>query len=84
MRLIFGAENPLAAAVKAFQWTCDRQAEIYAASPLEHVCEAETRGWQLDDLIRVSEVGFGGADAEVLDTLDVVAIWQGYAFPWVQ
>ena len=83
VRLVFDAENAVAAAVKAFQWTCDRQARIHAVSPLEHVWEAEEQGWQLDDDIRVSEVGFGDEAAETLDTWDVVAIWQGYAFPWI-
>jgi hypothetical protein len=37
--------------------------------------------WRIS--IRVSELGFGRDDALVLDTLDVVAIWQGSLFPWV-
>ena len=81
VRLVLDAENGTEAAVKAFQWTCDRQAGIEAASPLEHVWQAEQEGWQLDDEVRVSETGFG-SDEEVLDTWVIVAIWQGYAFPW--
>ena len=83
VRVVFDAESVTEAAVKAFQWTCDKQAGIEAESPLEHIWEAEERGWQLDDEIRVSEVGFGRADAAVYDTLEVVAIWQGSLFPWV-
>ena len=83
VRVVFDAENVAEAAVKTFQWSCDKQAGIEAESPLEHSWEAEERGWQLDDQIRVSEVGFGRADADVFDTLNVVAIWQGSLFPWV-
>jgi len=82
VRLIFDAPGAIEAAVSAFQWTCDKQAGIEADSPLELVWQAEERGWQLDDAIRVSEVGFGRDDADVFDTLEVVAIWQGYLFPW--
>ena len=83
VRVVFDAENVTEAAVKTFQWTCDKQAGIEAESPLEHIWEAEERGWQLDDEIRVSELGFGRVDAEVFDTLSVLAIWQGCLFPWV-
>lgn len=83
VRLVFDADNSLEAAVKAFQWTCDRQAEIFAESPLEHLWQAEASGWQVDDQIQVSETGFGSYDVEVFETLDVVAVWQGYAFPWI-
>ena len=83
VRVVFGAENPADAAVKAFQWSCDRQAGIEAESPVEHQWQAEERGWLLDDEIRVSEVGFGRVDAAVFDTMNVVAIWQGTSFPWV-
>ena len=31
----------------------------------------------------VSERGFGQLDAKVFDTLDIVAAWQGAAYPWV-
>jgi hypothetical protein len=81
VRLVLDAENATEAAVKAFQWTCDRQAGIEAGSPLDHVWQAEEQGWQLDDEIHVSETGFG-SDGEILDTWVIVAIWQGYAFPW--
>jgi hypothetical protein len=82
VRVVFDADNALGAAVKAFQWTCDKQSGIEAGSPLEHVWEAEERGWQLDDEICVSEIGFGRFDAEVFGTWEVVAIWQGAMFPW--
>lgn len=59
IQLIFDAPTAEAAAVKAFQWTCDKQAEIQAKSPLDRMLEAEERGWQLWDEIAVSERGFG-------------------------
>ncbi len=70
------------AAVKAFQWSCDRQASIDTTCPLEHVQIAERLGWQLEETIQVSQRGFHQCDAAVFDTLDIVATWQGYAFPW--
>ena len=55
IRLILDATTAEDAAVKAFQWTCDKQAEIQAESPLDHMLEAEERGWQLWDEISVNE-----------------------------
>jgi hypothetical protein len=83
VRLIFDADNATEAAVRAFQWSSDKQAGIEAESPLEHIWETEERRWHLDDEIRVSEVGFGRHDALAFVTWDVVAIWQGCLFPWV-
>ena len=83
VRMVFDAENPTEAAVRAFQWSCDKQDGIEAESPLEHLLAAEEQGWQLDDSIRVSELGFGRDDDLAFDTWDVVAIWQGVMFAWV-
>jgi hypothetical protein len=83
VRLIFDAATPEQAAVKAFQWTCDKQAEIEAASPLDHVLEAEKRGWQLWDEVWVSERGFGRWDADVFDTLAVFEAWLRSPIPLV-
>ena len=83
VRVVFDAETATEAAVRVFQWSCDKQAGIEAESPLEYLLEAEERGWQLDDEIRVSELGFGRDDALAFDTWDVVAIWQGAMFAWV-
>ena len=83
VRVVFDAENATEAAVKTFQWSCDKQAGIEAESPVEHQWQAEEHGWLLDDEIRVSEVGFGRADALAFDTMNVVAIWQGTMFAWV-
>ena len=82
VRVVVDAENATEAAVKTFQWSCDKQAGIEAESPVEHQWQAEERGWQLADEIRVSEVGFGRDDALAFDTMNVVAIWQGAMFPW--
>jgi hypothetical protein len=83
VQLVLQARSPKRAAVAAFQWSCDRQATIDAESPLEHVHIAEQLGWQLEEVISVSERGFGHVDATVFDTLDIVAAWQGDSFPWV-
>lgn len=82
VELVLQARTAKEAAVKAFQWSCDRQATIQASDPLEHVQFAERQGWQLEETIAVSERGFDQADARVFDTLDIVAAWQGLAFPW--
>ncbi len=82
VKLVVDARNAKKAAVKAFQWSCDKQSTIESESPLEHIQAAETMGWQLEDNVVVSERGFDSPNASVFDTLDVVALWQGYAFPW--
>ncbi len=82
VELVLQAKNSREAAVKAFQWSCDRQADIQTDCPLEHVQLAEQLGWQLDETIQVSERGFQQLDARVFETLDIVAAWQGFAFPW--
>lgn len=81
VRLIFDAATAEQAAVMAFQWTCDKQVEIEAASPLEHVLEAEVQGWQLGDDVWVSEQGFGRWDADVFDTRDVFEAWLRSPLP---
>ena len=83
VRVVFDAENATEAAVRAFQWSCDKQAGIEAESQVEHQWQAEEQGWQLADEIRVSEVGFGRVDALAFGTMNVVAIWQGTMFAWV-
>ncbi len=82
VKLVLDAEDAREAAVRAFQWSCDRQSTLDLDSPLEHVQAAEELGWQLHETIQVSEAGFGQADAVSFDTLDIVAAWQGFAFPW--
>ena len=75
IRLIFDADAAEQAAVMAFQWTCDKQVEIEAASPLDHVLEAEVRGWQLCDEVTVNEQGFGRWDGEVFEMRDIFDAW---------
>ena len=82
VKLILDAADARQAAIDTFQWSCDKQATIHADSPLEHIQTAERYGWQLEDVIRVSEIGFDRRDAEEFDTLDIVAAWQGCTFPW--
>ena len=55
VQLVLQARSPKRAAIAAFQWSCDRQATIDAESPLEHVHIAEQLGWQLEEVIAVSE-----------------------------
>jgi len=75
IHLILDAATAEKAAVKAFQWTCDKQTEIQAVSPLDHMLEAEERGWQLWDEIAVNEQGFGRWDGESFNTFDIVEAW---------
>ena len=83
VRLIFAATNAEQAAVMAFQWTCDQQAEIEAASPLEHVLVAEEQGWQLEDEVVVNEQGFNRRDSQVFETRDVFEAWLRWPLPVV-
>jgi len=83
VRLVFEAASAPDAAVKAFQWTCDKQAEIDADTPLEHLRTAERHGWQLDDLICVDERGFGRADADCYATAEIVDAWLACPLPLV-
>jgi hypothetical protein len=83
VRLVFDAADAEQAAVMAFQWTCDKQAEIEAATPLDHVLEAEQRGWQLADEVWVHEQGFSRRDGEVFDTRDVFEAWLRSPVPVV-
>jgi hypothetical protein len=83
VRLIFDAADAEQAAVMAFQWTCDQQAEIEAASPLDHVLVAEEQGWQLEDEVWVNEQGFGRRDGQMFDTLEVFEAWLRWPVPVV-
>jgi hypothetical protein len=83
VRLIFDALTAEQAAVMAFQWTCDKQAEIDAASPLDHLLEAEERGWQVGDEVPVNEQGFGRWDGEAFDTPNIVEAWLRCPLPVV-
>lgn len=81
VRLVLDAATDLEAAIKAFQWTCDKQATIELECPIAHLEEAERQGWQMHELVHVSERGFSKPgctrpDAHEFDTLLVVAAWQ--------
>jgi hypothetical protein len=83
VQLIFNADDARQAAVMAFQWTCDKQAAIDAATPLDHVIEAEERGWQLADGIVVNEQGFDRWDGDVFAMLDIFEAWLRSSSPVV-
>ena len=83
VRLIFDATDAEQAAVKAFQWTCDKQAEIDAVSPLDHVLIAEQQGWQLEDEVVVHEQGFNRQDGQVFETRDIFESWLRWPLPVV-
>ena len=83
IQLIFDAATAEQAAVMAFQWTCDKQAEIEAASPLDHVLEAEERGWQLGDEVGVNERGFDRWDGEVFEMPEIFEAWLRAPVPLV-
>ena len=77
VQLVFSAESPMDAAVKAFQWTCERQAEIHAETPLQHIAIAEAEGVQMDDVVTVNERGFGRrVGVWQCDTVDVLEAWM--------
>lgn len=76
VRLVLDASTQLEAAIKAFQWTCDKQATIKTQCPLEHLQKAESLGWQMHEFVNVNERGFGRGDSVEFDTLLVVAAWQ--------
>lgn len=82
VRMILDARNAEQAAVKSLQRCRERQAEIYAEPPSEIIRDAEAVQWQLADQIRVNETGFRGNDGETFDTVEIAAMWQGYAFTW--
>jgi len=79
VRLVIIAEDARQAATRAFDWSCDRQAEIYAQPPGDLIRDAEAMDYVLDDEIRVNETGFGSAGT-VYDLLDIADRWQTAAF----
>ena len=66
--------TPKDAAVKAIQWSRDRQAEVFAEPADDRIREAEVLEWQLDDQITVNETGFGSRDDEIFDTVELAAV----------
>lgn len=82
VRLVLDAQTAEQAAIKALQWSCDRQAEVFAEPSAELIREAEALEFRLDDEIKVNETGFGHVDVLTFDTLDIATAWQGAAFTW--
>ena len=77
VQLVFSADTAMDAAVKAFQWTCEQQAEIQAETPLEHLCTAEELGLQMHDIVWVNERGFGRrVNVWNCPTVDVLEAWM--------
>ena len=68
VQVILDAQDAEQAALTAFQWWCERQAEAMFAN------ESDDR--QLGNEILVSEAGFGAVDAESFPTLDILMAWQ--------
>ena len=79
IRLVLDAESREDAAVRAFQWSCDKQATIQARTPLEHIQVAERLGWQLEETIEVSERGFDQPDAWSMDTLETMPTFMPFS-----
>lgn len=82
VRLVLDAETAETAAIKALQWSYDRQAEVSAEPNAELIREAEASEFRLDDEIKANETGFGRSDAQTFDTPDIAAAWQGATFTW--
>jgi hypothetical protein len=79
VRLVLTADHAEQAAVKAFQWSCDRQAEVYS-EPVGHLIrDAEALEYMLDDQIVVNETGFDGG-GKSFDLLDIAAEGQCVMF----
>lgn len=81
-RCVIDASNAQDAAIKAFQWSCDSRDSVLAPESFDRTTVTEADGWELGEEVRVNEQGFGRPDAQVFDTLDIIPVWQGYAFPW--
>lgn len=81
-RCVIDANDVQDAVLKAFQWSCDRLDSVQLPTSLDEAAVTEVGAWELGEEIRVSEQGFGRADSQVFDTLEIVPIWQAHAFPW--
>lgn len=76
VRLVLDARTPGDAALKAIQWSWDRQAAVLAEPADDRIREAEILEWQLDDQITVNETGFATSQGKVFDTSELAAIRQ--------
>jgi len=68
VQVILESHDAEQAAITAFQWWCERQAEAMFGD--------ESDGHQLGNEMLVSEAGFGAVDAESFQTLDILMAWQ--------
>ena len=68
VQYVLEAQDAQQAAITAFQWWCERQAEALFIE--------ESDDCQLGNEILVSEIGFDGVDAESFATLDILMAWQ--------
>ena len=68
VQVVLDAEDAQQAAITAFQWWCDQQAEAMFGDDAEE--------YQLGNEILVSETGFGAVGAEMFPTLDILMAWQ--------
>jgi hypothetical protein len=82
VRCVTDATDAEDAAIRAFQWSCDNRDSAQALASLDETAVTEADGWSLGEEIRVSEQGFDCPDVRVFETLDIIPVWQGYAFPW--
>jgi hypothetical protein len=71
VQVILDAEDAEQAAITAFQWWCERQAEA-----MFDVFDDKSDDRQLGNEILASEPGFGAADAESFQTLDILMAWR--------
>jgi hypothetical protein len=71
VQVILDAQNAEQAAITAFQWWCERQAEA-----MFNVFDDDAEDRQLGNEMLVSEAGFGAGDAESFQTLDILMAWQ--------
>ena len=72
VQVVLDAQHAEQAAITAFQWWCERQAE--AMFDVFDDDDADDR--QLGNEMLVSEAGFGAGDAESFQTLDILMAWQ--------
>jgi hypothetical protein len=68
VRVVLESPDAQQAAVTAFQWWCEQQAEAMFSDNDENC--------PLGQEMLVSEIGFGAFDAESFPTLDILMAWQ--------
>jgi len=73
VQVILDAQDAEQAAITAFQWWCERQADAMF-DVFDDSDDADDR--QLGNEMLVSEAGFGAVDAESFQTLDILMAWQ--------